>query len=56
MVGHENPGVNIHAELARELAKPLRISGKVLLGSETNLAVVASLDDVLRDAWYADTS
>ena len=51
MVGHENPGMDIHAELARELAKPPRISRKVLLGSETSLAVVASLDDMLRDAW-----
>lgn len=49
MVGHENVGVNVAASLVGVLAQPVEIKAVIVIRIKAGLAVVASLDDVLRD-------
>lgn len=50
MVGHENPGMNMNLVLTGVLLQPVRIGSKILIRTKANLAIVATLNDVLRDA------
>ena len=53
MVGHQNVGVDRYAIFPAVFLELVQIDRVVLFGEETGLAVVAALDDVLRNAGQA---
>jgi len=54
VVGHKHPSMDRDLVLACVLVEPVGVGGKVLVGSKTGLAIIAPLNDVLRDARQAD--
>ncbi len=50
MVGHQNIGMDAATCLARIFLQPFEVEAVVFFGVKTDLAVVATLDDVERDA------
>lgn len=49
MIGHQYVGVNGAAKFGGKFLKVMQVELVILLGIETNRAVVAALDDVPRD-------
>jgi|TARA_B110000305_G_C19238875_1_gene538863 hypothetical protein len=53
MVCHQDPGMDINSIEQRSFMQTIYIESEVWCRNETNLPVIASLDDVLRDTWRA---
>jgi len=54
VVGHKHPSMDRDLVLACVLVEPVGVTGKILFGGEAWLAVIAPLNNMLRDARQAD--
>lgn len=54
MIGHENPGVYGYLVSFSSFTKPMSVGGKVFMGGEASLSVIAALGDVLWNTWRSD--
>ena len=50
MVGHEYICVHFYAMVMRRLSQPVQVAVIITIGKEAGAAIIAALDDVLRQA------
>ena len=55
MIRHEHPRMDVYGEFNSVFFEPARVSDKVLLTHEANVAVITALDDVLWESCRAES-
>jgi len=55
MIGHEDPGMNRDFIFSHCLIQPTSISSDIVVRGKTDLAVIATLDNVLRNRDWGES-